>query len=91
MNFTDIYLCFPDAETALELLYTQDTEILNEDGDILSIPRFVNIDHIGIIYEGEDQTPLAGEHYNIRLLPHEDAAYLEEFMVHPKNPVRVWA
>lgn len=84
----DIYLKFPDQQTAEDLLsdYTG------------------SIDVIGVIYKptgemllGEDgeypaMAPLDGWHVNLRGTFTEDQlAELEAFKVEPTNPVRVWA
>ena len=66
------------------------------------MPNYTNIDTIGVIYKPTGNTvetddgpmpemaPLEGWHVNIRLMPGEDAAVLEPFVVTPKTPVRVW-
>ena len=65
-------------------------------------PNYRNIDTIGIIYkptgemlQGEDgeypeMAPIEGWHVNIRLVDGEDAESLEQFVVAPSTPVRVW-
>lgn len=66
-------------------------------------PKFLNMDIIGDIYKptGEVTTDsngfdvpvmekLEGYHVNIRLA-NEDASSLQDFVVVPSNPIRVWA
>lgn len=66
------------------------------------VPNYANIDTIGVIYKPTGNTvdtddgpmpemaPLEGWHVNVRVMPGEDAAVLEPFVVTPKTPVRVW-
>ena len=70
------------------------------DGDA---PRYRNIDVIGVIhkptgamFKREDGTeypemaPLDGWHVNVWLLPDEDGAALQPYIVTPSTPSRVW-
>ena len=66
------------------------------------VANYANIDTIGVIYKPTGNTidtddgpipetaPIDGWHVNVRLMPGEDAASLEPFVVTPKSPVRVW-
>jgi hypothetical protein len=83
----DFYLKYKDEDEARELLYIDD------------IPKYQNIDHVGIIYElnenaSEDDEDRfiakEGWHVNIRLVDNEDEEGLSEFEVFPNLPVRVW-
>jgi hypothetical protein len=89
----DLFLKFPDEETALTLLYSDEQ------------PRFqAAIDLIGVIYkptgetlQGEDgpypeMAPIDGWHVNTRgTFTEEQLAELQAFVVTPTSPVRVWA
>ena len=67
------------------------------------VPNYRNIDTIGIIYkptgemllgeDGEypDMQPIDGWHVNVLLEEGEDAEALADYLVSPKQPVRVWA
>lgn len=90
---TDLFLKFPDEETAMTLLYSDEQ------------PRFeAAIDTIGVIYKptgetllGEDgpypeMAPLDGWHVNLRgAFTEEQMAELAAYTVEPTNPVRFWA
>ncbi len=90
---TDLFLKFPDEQTAMTLLYSDEQ------------PRFkAAIDTIGVIYKptgetllGEDgpypkMAPLDGWHVNLRgAFTEEQMAELSMFVVTPTSPVRVWA
>ena len=84
-------LKFPDQATADSILL---------DGETL---RYHNIDTIGVIYKptgatltGEDGTEypemqaIEGWHVNVWVLPEEDAAALQPYVVTPSTPSRVW-
>lgn len=66
-------------------------------------PRYKNIDTIGVIYkptgvmltnsdgtEYQETQPLDGWHVNVWLLPDEDGAALQPYVVTPSTPSRVW-
>lgn len=66
-------------------------------------PRYRNIDTIGVIYKptgatltGEDgveypeMLALAGWHVNVWVLPEEDAAALQPYVIDPETPTRGW-
>jgi hypothetical protein len=65
------------------------------------VPKFRNIDTIGVIYQGGEwdadgnvlvePIALPGWHVNVRALDGENTEGLEAFEVHPESPVRVWA
>ena len=85
----DLYLKFPNKETADSVLYTDE------------VPNYRNIDVIGFIYEGGQwdeegneivaPTQLDGWHVNVRLVDGEDAEPLLPYAVTPTNPRRVWS
>lgn len=85
----DLYLKFPDEETANGLLFTEEE------------PNYQNIDVLGILTEGGQwdeegnevvaPTVIDGWHVNIRLIEGEDAEPLLPYLVTPSNPRRVWA
>lgn len=100
----DLYLKFPDQNTADELLYDQVPTQFNSDGDPISYeprPKYMNTNTLGIIYEGGSwdsegneitpPKPLSGWHVNIRLMSGEDASLLVPYQVFPTVPRRVWA
>ena len=100
----DLYLKFPGQGTADELLYDQVPSEFDAEGNVLAHEqrsKFVNIDTLGIIYEGgewdaegnEIVAPVAldGWHVNIRVMPGEDGSALTPFLVTPTQPRRVWA
>ena len=85
----DLYLKFPNKETADSVLYTDE------------VPNYRNIDVIGTIYEGGQwdeegneivaPTKLDGWHVNVRLSEGENEELLKDYTVFPENPRRVWA
>lgn len=100
----DLYLKFPDQGTAEALLYDQVPSEFDAEGTVIAYeprPKFMNIDVLGILYEGGSwdsegneivaSVPLDGWHVNIRLMPHEDATPLLPYSVSPTTPRRVWA
>jgi hypothetical protein len=115
VDFGDLYLRFKDEDEAFEVLYrpvVQTVATYDDEGTVTYteevvegqfVPRYRNIDTIGIIYKptgetllGEDgeypeMKPLPGWHVNVRLMPDEDGTALEPFSVTPAHPVRVWA
>ena len=64
-------------------------------------PRYLNIDTIGVIYEGgewdtegnviTEPVALDGWHVNVFVRDDEDGEALEAYEVFPTTPVRVWA
>jgi hypothetical protein len=100
----DLYLKFPNESTAYNLLYEQVPVEFNENDEPTAWePRqkYLNIDTLGIIYEGGEYdedgnsitppTALDGWHVNIRLMPDEQAEPLLPYTVVPAHPRRVWA
>lgn len=91
----DLYLKFDSEEQATEYLFDVSGEEKKS--------KFLNVDFIGAIniptgeFEevGEQLIPkfdtLEGYHVNVRLMPDEDASSVEQFMVQPEQPYRVWA
>ena len=86
----DLYLKFPNKETADSVLYTDE------------VPNYRNIDVIGFIYEGGQwdeegneiiaPTQVEGWHVNLRVVdPEFDVSSLEVFCIHPQQPVCIWA
>ena len=72
----DLYLSFPDEDTAKAVLFTDDRQ------------NYLNIDTIGVIYKDEQAIP--GWHVNVRLMPDEDGSALSAYQVNPATPIRVW-
>lgn len=100
---TDLYLSFADEAAARAVLYRiegaveADPEQGIEAREGYEVSNYTNIDTIGVIYKrtgGTDEEPvmelLPGWHVNVRLMPGEDAAVLEQFAVTPSTPMRVW-
>ena len=103
--YQDFYLKFSDEAAANAILYTTTPAVLDEEGNEVqaeyTTPNFINIDVLGVLFnddavldaEGNVVTPataIDGWHVNVRVMPGEDAAVLEPFVVTPKTPVRVW-
>lgn len=92
---TDLYLKFPDEAAAKTHIYSIEYVTVTDPDTGEQIvreeltQRYLNTDIVGIIHENGE--PLPGWHVNIRALPDEDTASLEQFVVHPTNPRRVWA
>lgn len=89
---TDLYLAFADEAEAESHLY----DSLEFDGATVLVPRYVNTDVLGTIYNRDDTDPenpvftaLPGWHVNVRA--DEYAPELEAFRVYPATPRRVWA
>lgn len=94
----DFYLVFSNEAAAKTELY--DLEDGNED---ILVPRYRNIDIVGTIYKPTGETyveegltipvvkAIPGWHVNVRLMPDEDGAPLEQYRVFPNTPSRVWA
>lgn len=100
---SDFCLRFPDEQTAFAAAQALDAVAMTEDGPRLI--RFTHryaIDVIGEItlpgtYDADGNelsppTPLSGWHVNFRILNGSDLpADLQQYVVTPANPVRVWA
>ena len=89
---TDLYLSFADEAEAESHLY----DSVELDGATILVPRYVNTDVLGVIYdldvtdpENPVATPLSGWHVNVRTDEYDPA--LEAFRVYPATPRRVWA
>ena len=82
-------LKFTDEAQAISILFDGET------------PRYLNIDTIGVIYEGgawdaegnviTEPVALDGWHVNVFVRDDEDGAALEAYEVFPTTPMRVWA
>lgn len=86
----DFYLQFESEDQAKTVLF----EVVETEGsDVQYLPKFSNIDQIGIIYQetesGEFQAR-DGWFVNVRVLQSENSSFLEKFRVYPSKPVRVW-
>jgi hypothetical protein len=101
--FTDLYLKFTDEAQASSVLYTQVPTAYDEEGSPVEFEQqanYRNIDTLGILYEGGEwdnegnvivaATELEGWHVNVRVMPDEDAAALNEYAVEPQFPRRIW-
>jgi hypothetical protein len=98
---TDLYLKFSDEAEANSVLMQKIVTSVEDDvvTGFYEIPRYANIDTIGIIYEGgeygadgeviTEPVALEGWHVNVRVIG-EDATLLEPFAVVPTSPRRVW-
>jgi hypothetical protein len=101
----DYYLKFESEAQAQSILYTRegvveaDPENNIEANEGYDVPKFRNIDTIGIMYEptgelDDDEmpvmAPIPGWHVNIRVVG-EDTTDLEPFVVVPTHPRRVFA
>ena len=99
----DYHLKFTDESQAKSILYRKEGVVeANEEFGIeanegYDVPNFDNIDIIGVIYKptgelDEDDNPilapLDGWHVNVR---HEGEVALDEYVVYPTQPVRIWA
>jgi hypothetical protein len=99
-------LKFESESEAVKVLYKNYPTSFDEDGEISEVqiaPNYRNIDTIGVIYKptGEmvvtdegsypKKEPIEGWHVNVLLCDGEDASVLEEYVVTPETPVRVWA
>ena len=99
---TDLYLKFADeAETNSVLMQMIVTSV---EDDVVTgfygIPRFANIDTIGIIYEPQEivdpenppePVPYDGWFVNVRVIGKENAEPLMPFAIDPEPyPMRVW-
>lgn len=104
---TDLFLVFPDEETAKPLLYTEVVVEQDENGSPVRTEmrqNFFNTDVIGTIYKPTgnmltrndgtqipEVAPTPGWHVNIRLMDNEDGSALQAYAVNPATPNRVWA
>ena len=99
----DYHLKFTDESQAKSILYRKEGVVeANEEFGIeanegYDVANFDNIDIIGVIYKptgelDEDNNPilapLDGWHVNVR---HEGEVALDEYVVYPTQPVRIWA
>lgn len=99
---TDLCLRFESRQQMVDTLYDIiEPEDLSE---IHVIPKYKNIDDIGTIYkptgntitdsegnEYQEQLPIPGYHVNIRLMGNEPPTGLEQHIITPQTPYRVWA
>jgi hypothetical protein len=96
---TALYLKFLDEDQANEVLYRTEATQYDEEGtptQFQSIPRYVNIDTLGILHEPQedlDSAPIAleGWHVNVLVSDGEDCTPLFDFAVAPTNPRRIWS
>ena len=96
-----LYLKFDNEEQANSFLYDQIPTPFNEElepTEFNSIPKYKNIDVIGVMYEQQEivdfeNPPVAKEgwHVNVLALPNEDVSSLLDYSVIPENPRRTWA
>lgn len=97
----DFFLKFQSEEAANAVLYTTHSEVLDEEGNVVSeaytTPNYINIDVLGILYQKQDNPedtpiPLDGWHVNVRTMPDEDSSALQAYEVTPTPSVwrRVW-
>ena len=99
----DYHLKFTDESQAKSILYRKEGVVeANEEFGIeanegYDVPNFDNIDIIGIIYKPTGEldaegnpimVDLEGWHVNLR---HEGEVALDEYVVYPTQPVRIWA
>jgi len=98
---TDLYLKFADEAEANSVLMQKIVTSVEDDvvTGFYEIPRFANIDTIGVIYEPQEivdpENPpepvaLEGWHVNVRVVGAENAEPLQPFAVVPTSPRRVW-
>jgi hypothetical protein len=98
---TDLYLKFADEAEANSVLMQKIVTSVEDDvvTGFYEIPRYANIDTIGIIYEPQEivdpenppePIPLEGWHVNVRVVGAENAEPLQPFAVVPESPRRVW-
>ena len=98
----DLFLKFPDEQTANEVLFDEHVHL--GDGDIVEtakVPKYTAVDVIGTIYkptgkviqtaDGEvpEMAPLDGFHANVRHMG--EAPELDAYKVDVKTPARMWA
>lgn len=96
----DYYCKFDSEEQAMSVLYRREGIIeANEELGIEAnegslVPNFDCIDILGLIYEptseeGEEPVALPGFHVNVRNFTQTNL--LDNFLVYPSHPRRVWA
>ena len=98
--YIDYFLKFPDQTTADSILYSEESYLHGDTVEIVKKPKYIAIDVIGTIYkptgnieiidnqEVPEMVAVTGYHVNVR---HEsEAPELQEFVVNPKTPTRVW-
>ena len=99
---TDLYLKFADEAEANSVLMQKIVTSVEDDvvTGFYEIPRYANIDTIGIIYEPQeivdpenppDPVPYDGWFVNVRVIGGENAEPLMPFSIDPEPyPMRVW-
>ena len=107
----DLYLKFETQQQANDLLFdaVENPDLLDENSNpvVHMVPRWRNVDVIGVIYAPTGRilnryskykdpepeiAPIDGWHVNVRLMDDEDAAPLEPYKIDPPaTPSRVWA
>jgi len=99
---TDLYLKFADEAEANSVLMQMIVTSVEDDvvTGFYEIPRFANIDTIGIIYEPQEivdpenppePVPYDGWFVNVRVIGGENAEPLMPFTIDPEPyPMRVW-
>jgi hypothetical protein len=98
--YKDYLLKFETKEYADEALFTKETTTVDDVEETCLRPNYAAIDIIGTIYkptgemldvEGQEvpeMVAVTGYHVNVRHT--SDAPELQEFVVNPKTPTRVW-
>ena len=101
----DFYLKFKSQKEAESILYTEASDIIqDENGESIITPilqpKYQNISVIGTIYSGgewdaegnviTEPKALPGYHVNVRAINDEDTTVLEPFATTPKTPLRVF-
>lgn len=99
----DYHLKFTDESQAKSILYRKEgvveanDELGIEANEGYDVANFDNIDIIGVIYKPTGLTDsegnpimvdLEGWHVNVR---HEGEVALDEYVVYPTQPIRIWA
>ena len=98
----DYHLKFTDEAQAQGVLYRKEGVVEANEGidanEGYDVPNFDNIDVIGIIYKPTGEldadgnpilAPLDGWHVNVR--NYTETTLLDDYLVFPTNPVRIWA
>jgi len=93
----ELYLVFPDEQTADSVLNEEFPLKLDDDLNVIetyTVPRYKNIDTIGVMYDETDpENPVAleGWHVNVLLLDGEDGDALAPYSIpEPSTPLRKW-
>jgi len=98
----DLYLKFADEAEANSVLMQRIVTAVEDDvvTGFYEIPRYANIDTIGIIYEPQEivdpenppePVPYDGWFVNVRVVGNENSEPLEPFSIDPQPyPMRVW-